>query len=356
MCRAIALRAAVGFAVTVTIVMGSASPARAQAWLPAQGEGTVSVVFSDLFMKYHYGPDTPYDRGQIQAETLLVDVTYGLTDRLAVSFGIPWVASRYNGPFPHQLVDLSGPVPVFGGPNPIDDGTYHSTFQDFRFDLRYNISKKGFVLTPFVGSITPSHDYTYFAHAAPGRRLNELQIGAAGGKLLDSLLPGLVIQGRYSYGFTEQVLDISHNRSNVDLELGYFVTPKLRLLALSAAQITHGGLDYGFRFSDAAPNGIAGILTNGVVVDFPPDVRAHHDQVDRVNFLNLGGGIAYSLTDNVDIFGSMLHVVSQRNGHGLDRGLTVGLSWGFTTKSAHDRAIASAERSLVKCVCEKSAN
>jgi hypothetical protein len=59
---------------------------------------------------------------------------------------------------------------------PIDDGKYHPTFQDFRFDVRYNVTKKGVVLTPFVGSIVPSHDYAYFGHSAVGRDLKELQV------------------------------------------------------------------------------------------------------------------------------------------------------------------------------------
>ena len=58
--------------------------------------------------------------------------------------------------------------------NPLDDGAYHAAFSDFRFDVRYNVAKKGMVLTPFVGAIVPSHDYAYFAHAAPGRNLHEL--------------------------------------------------------------------------------------------------------------------------------------------------------------------------------------
>jgi hypothetical protein len=64
--------------------------------------------------------------------------------------------------------------------------------------------------------------------------------------------------------------------------------------------------------------------------------------------------VAYTLTEKIDVFGSLIHTVAQRNGHALDHGLSVGLSWSFSTKRAEDRAIASSERSLVKCLCEKS--
>jgi hypothetical protein len=319
-----------------------ASRVRAQAWVPAQGEGAVSFMFQDAFVKYHYFTTTPYDRGHIQADTLMVDVSYGVTDRLAVSVGIPWVASKYNGPFPHPLAEdlLAGIRPA--RPNPLDDGTYHSTFQDFRFDVRYNVTRKGVVLTPFVGSIVPSHDYTYFAQSGAGRNLNEVQVGLLTSKLLDSLVPGLFVQGRYSYGFIEEVLDVSHNRSNMDVELGYFVTPKLRLLALGSGQLTHGGIDMAPPACQLCPAPLP-----------PPLVFAHHDQLERVNFLNVGVGAAYSLSDRFDLFGSLLHTVAQRNGIAIDRGASIGVSWSFLTSRAKNRAIASAERSLTKCLCEK---
>ena len=133
------LRTALAALVIPLTAAVSASPAFAQAYLPAQGEGTVSVLFSDMFGKYHYLPTKTYDLGHIRTETLLLDVTYGLTDKVAITVGIPWVASRYTGAFPHPLANLTGV-------QPLDDGTYHQTFQDLRFDVRYNITKKGLVL------------------------------------------------------------------------------------------------------------------------------------------------------------------------------------------------------------------
>ena len=140
---------------------------------------------------------------------------------MAFSVALPYVGAKYWGPYPHPTTPTASTT------------RYNSTFQDFRFDIRYNITRKGLVVTPFVGTIMPSHDYIYFAHSAVGRDVRELQVGAYGAKLLDSLLPGLFVTGRYSYGFAQRVLDISHNRSNLDLELGYFVKPDFRVFALA---------------------------------------------------------------------------------------------------------------------------
>lgn len=195
------------------------------------------------------------------------------------------------------------------------------------------------VLTPFVGSILPSHDYPYFAHAGFGRQLHEVQVGASAAKLFERGIPGLLVQGRYAYGFTERVVDISHNRSMASLEVGYFVTPKLRLLGLTSGQRTHGGIDF------TGPTARA-ILS--------PEQFLHHDQIQRENILSLGGGASFSLSDTLDVFGSLMRTVSQRNGHALARGLSLGMSWSFSTPHARRNAAASlAENSLVRCLCEK---
>ena len=322
--------------IVVAALLGPAAPlAAAQAFVPAQGEGTVSVLFQDQFFKYHEIPNKESE-GLIYADSVLVDVSYGLTDKIALDIGLPFVATRYGGSSPHQLADGSGP-------NPIDDGTWHSTWQDARINLRYNVTRNllrsGVVLTPFVGSVTPTHDYAYFAHAGFGRDLNEVQVGVSAAKLFEKGIPGLIVQVRYAYGFVERVVDISHNRSQMSLEAAYFVTPKLRVMGLSSGQITHGGIDfYGTTLSRA-------LLT--------PDQFNHHDQIIRENILTLGSGVSFSLNDSLDVFGSLLHTVAQRNGHVLDRGVTAGLSWSFTTARARKNARAIAENSLVRCACEK---
>ena len=323
--------------IALLLASGTASVAFAQAFVPPKGEGSVSFLFQDVAVKDHYYGTTPVDNGQIRTEVALFDVSYGLTDRLAISVGLPLVAAKYSGVVPHPLVDLSGPTPKFYGANPLDNGDYHPTLQDLRFSVRYNITRKNYWLTPFVGSVVPSHNYEYFAHAAPGIRLNEIQLGISAAKLLDAAVPGLLIQGTFSYGIVGQVLDFTPNRFNMDLEVGYFLTPKFRVMGLSTGQIVQDGID---------------IMPNPRL-NLPALEYMHHDQISIDNSLNLGAGAAFSLNERVDLYGSLIHTVAKRNGHAIDHGVTMGLTWSFSTANSKDRMIASAEHSLTKCVCEK---
>jgi hypothetical protein len=334
------IRKTLGVAAVPAILALGATPAGAQAWLPPQGEGAVSFVYQNMYDRYHHTPGVgKQDLGPTTSRSVLVDVTYGITDRLAVSFAIPWIAAKYVGPSPHPLADLSGPRPVFFGATPLDNGKFHGTFQDVRFDVRYNLTTKGLVLTPFIGTSAPTHQYTTLAHAAPGTRQKQLHVGVSAAKMLDRITPGLFVQGRYAFALVERPLDIGHNRSSAGVEIGYFVTPRLRLLALGAGQRTHGGID----------------MIINPRANLPPEHFLHHDAVTRINFLNLGAGAAFSLNEKIDVYASMIRTVAARNGHLIDRGLSLGMSWSFSTRHG-DRAISRAEQSLARCVCTKNAS
>jgi hypothetical protein len=331
------VRSTIILGAALTCVLAVASDALAQAWVPAKGEGAVAVALTNIKVQDHILTKTWVDIGQIDTFVLVTDVTYGLTDRIAVDLALPFVSSKYTGTRPH--------------PTALDDGNYHHSFADFRFSLRYNLTRGGgAVLTPYIGTVVPSNNYEFFAHSAPGEQLNELQVGAYVAKLFDRGIPGTFVSGRVAYGFVEEVLDVSHNRTMADLEVGYFFTPSFRAFVMGNAQYTHGGIDIP----------LAGLAA------LAPQFRPVHDQIDRAHHLNLGAGAAYSVTDSVDVFGSFVRTVMGRNEHAVNRGVTIGASWGFARKSkspdtitalppAADTTVADKRQgSLVRCICQKS--
>ena len=310
-------------ALTLVVFLFTTSTAFAQAWLPAKGEGNVSVLFSNTLSTRHYLPDVAYDRGHIDANTMLFDVTYGVSDRMAVTVGLPMVTSRYRGSFPHRPITL-------------DDGNWHTSAQDFRLNVRYNVFRGPVHITPFIGSYLPANDYEYFAHAAPGRQLKEMATGVSAGRLFAEL--GLVLQGQYAFNFSQGALDYSRRFSTASVESAYFLTTRLRLMASASGRIGHTGID---------------LPVNGALLT--PDQFLHHDQISRESFFNLGGGTAISITDTTDLFVAYSRTVTGRNTHATDRGLSIGMSWSFG-RPGGDETLASRDGrqgSLVRCLCEK---
>src|SRR5262249_13670465 len=153
--------------------------------------------------------------------------------------------------------------------------------------------------------------------------------------------------------FVEKVADVSHNRSMGDLEAGYFITPALRAFALANGQYTHGGIDFPI----------------GGLPDVPIQYKAVHDVIPQGHYVHVGRGGASSSIDTFDLFGSFLREVAGRNGHVLNRGVTLGASWGFSSGRSHGKAsasrsgaptaddartIARREGTLGRCICQKS--
>ena len=309
-----------------------ASPLQAQAWTPAQGEGAVSIAYQDSFVKYHLFTTTPLDRGQIRSQAMLLDVIYGITDKVALSLSVPFIGAQ---DMVRILIRQSG-IPAL----------YHSTFQDLRFGVSYNLTKKWLIVTPFVGTITPTHDYQYFAHSAVGRDIRELQIGAVLGQAARPVLPGLFVTGRYSVRVRPTgPRHLAQSQQPRFRSCGYFVKPEFRVFGLASGQLTHGGID--LPVPPAPP--------------LPTLLWQHHDQIGRENELNLGGGAAFSITRSFDLFGSVIHTVTGRNMHELEYAATFGGTWSFMTAHAvaHASRSTAAERAtgearkLVRCVCQK---
>ena len=315
--------------VTVGIVaMGAPGLASAQAVTPPKGEGTLSFVTSSFLVKDHLGGKGQRDRvGDIQSQSILADVTYGVTDRMALSFTIPWVASKYTGNRPHPNTT-------------VDDGTYYDTFQDLHFAFRYNLTRGPAWVTPFIGTGLPSHDYAYYGHAAAGRRVKELQIGVGVAKVLDPWLPRMFVTGRYAFGLAEETQGYRPNRSYVDVEGGYFVTSSFRAFGMVNSHFAHGGVT----FPPSGPRGL------------PPALFPYHDRIGADSMVNVGGGFGYSASDSFDVFGSLVTTRWGRNGHALHYGLNLGMTWTFKKGVKAAEALASRpEGSLWKCACQKQA-
>jgi hypothetical protein len=303
------------------------STVRGQAWVPPAGDGTVAIVYQNQLVRDHLLADgTRIDSGHIASNSLLLDFTYGVTDRLALNVNIPYIATVYHGSRRHP-----GSL--------VDDGRTHGAFQDFRADVRYNVTNGRMVLTPFVDLIVPSHPYEYYGHAAPGRRLAEAQIGANVGHVITRGLPGMFVQTRLAYSFTERALGRFHDRATADFEAGYFLNPRVRVFGLTATQRTFGGIQF----------------THDFPRDLSPDEFRHHDQLARSDLVDAGLGLQVQLTRRTNLVGSYATTVMGHSGHAAAHSVTLGISRSFGPSfSAGDLlGDARAGGGLPRCLCQK---
>ena len=307
--------------------MVGAGDVSAQAFLPPAGEGSVTVTYQNLFARGHLDLNGdrmtgPSGTDPTQAHSMILEADFGVTDRLAVNLSLPYIGRNTADRRPTWLA----------APVPSRNGTTGRTTERFRIFVSASVSRSSparVAVTPFVVAIVPSHHYPSTAHAAVGKDLRAFVVGGAAGGFLDAILPGLFFQAQVSHAVTQEVLDIRPNRTHLDAEVGYFITPRLSVSFVESYQMTHHGLDL-IAFNDP--------MTVAQIHDHPEIPitgihRRNHDRLQRSNFLNLGGGIAYALTDSVQVFAASSQTVWGENVHPM-RAVNIGMNVHFNARRA----------------------
>lgn len=338
-------RKILGLTVLIGLQLVFATSGNCQAWVSSKGTGAFSISYINNFDNKEYFdhgelyvtiPADPVcsmvlkfseqycaqvppgglkvqDFGRLRTQGVYFDVAYSFTDKLGLTVSIPYLAPKYDAPT-NETSQYFSAHHFPDGSVPLDDGHYHGFFQDFGFRVRYNVAAHPFLITPFVQYNQPSNGYPTFSHAIVGRNVNSIAFGSYIGGTLGGFLSDAYAQGDYAFAFDETVLNISRHRSVFEGEFGYFITPEIRAFTTLSAQITHGGLhgpqDVGLPF-----------YTNPKFV--------HHSQITRDNYMDIAVGGQYSISNRVDVYGLIQHMITGRNVHGLKYGFTFGTSWGW---------------------------
>lgn len=281
--------------------------AAAQAFTPPHGLAALTLAWQYVDNTGHrFSDGFLLARGQSVTQSALVEMDYGVTDRLSATAGVPYVFAKYTGALP----------PPSG--LPVDAcACWHSSFQDFTLAARYRLGTETWAVTPVVRYLRPSHDYAYKGEAVVGRKLEEAQIGLSAGARLTGLLRRASVQAGYTYSFVEKPLpDVPIDRSLGFVQLGYAPTSRLYLSAVTNGQRTHGGLRVGSPSGHPFP--VPGELNT-------PQRFSQRDRVLRANYWQVGGGLAYS-AGPLDFFASFAKYVWGRNAHD-GRDFNVGATW-----------------------------
>jgi hypothetical protein len=318
-----------------------ACPSRAaaqSAWMPVKGEASVSAIFQSLNFGGHFGEGGEKLVGAVPSRAYLgiFQFEYGLSDKLAVTAKLPYIASKFTG-HDHEPITalLRARYEEFRLANPglevsnLDTGDYYATFQDFNFTVRYNLLERGVVVTPVIGLTIPSHHYRTIGEAAPGQDRVALHTGVNVGRLLDPLLPNAYVHARYTYSFVQKLVGISLDRSNAEFEVGYALTPIVTVRALVDWLRTHGGVPFSQAFEDVF-------------------LFLAHDRLLASRYWHVGGAATISLSDAVDLDGAVVTFPAGSETH-YGMGVSVGLTWRFLPAGAAQpsRITASRSRSIL---------
>ena len=245
--------------------------------------------------------------GDVETQSLNLELEYYLTDRWTLVGGIPYVKKRYLGQGRHDPLLLDPPRPEVEN---VDLGHWNSGFQDFHLGVRYLAIDSPLHIEPFVFYGLPSQDYPHFGHAAIGQNRWKLHVGSA-----FEYFPPLsdaFFRFDIAYVFVEETLGVSINHWNLYGEAGYFFMPQLtgRIFAM----IKEGD---GLIFPD----------------DFPPPRTTEkwyqHDRLVKHNYANMGVGLDWSLNDKYQLSTSWMTMIWAEQVHIMEYAVSVSLSRSF---------------------------
>ena len=313
---------------------------QAQAWLSPKGDGVVSVLYQNNIERLHtFSDGRTKDRGHTYFDGLIINADLSLTDRLAVSVSLPFIAGKYVGPFPHLLVR--------GQPNTaldLDNGNFHSGFQDFRFNVRYAVTRRELKIAPFFQVVLPSHNYPSFGHSAIGFDAREYRVGVNIGRRLNPILPKAFVQAQYAFGFSPVIAaNLAPKRSYGELQLGYLLNRRISIQGSAVLTWSHNGVDDDYYLF---PNNLT------------EEEYLNHDRLARGKLLDASGSIAYQVNRSTNVFLSVGHSFYGTNGHLRYLVTTVGFTRAFSTRRSAEKlseciALPDASKATI-CTCPKS--
>jgi hypothetical protein len=271
----------------------------AQAWLPEKGSMNLSLDYSEILHKKHYlFTGAEVDVGHTSIEILNISGSYSPSDRLMIQASLPYVNARYIGESPH--------------PSAVDDGSWHGTVTDLLLTGHFQVTDGPIAFAPYIGVVIPTHEYVVLGHAAPGRGLEEYWLGFYGARSLNDWIPRTYLQFRGNYAFVEKVADVAHDRTNATLEIGHFLNESWSARIIASKQWTHGGVDIPLPVGDP--------------------LFHFHDQLAEDEFVNVGTGLSWTLSDRVYVYAFYMQSIDGRNSHKVEHRVSLGVSYGVSDR------------------------
>lgn len=244
--------------------------------------------------------------GTTDTHSLNFELHWQFNGRWGLSAGLPLIRKRYEGPGAHNPSAIIPPQDA----EFIDDGQYHTSFQDLHLELRYLWKTRPVVIEPFVALGVPSTDYPFFAHAAVGQNLWKFDVGASFTWL--PVLSDFYYSLDVSRVFVEKTLGTNIDHWRIDGTVGYFFSPDLSGRVFLMVKEGNGR-------------------------DFPDEFPTprntpywyQHDRMVKHNYINAGAGIDWAFSNDYELSFSALTMVHADNVHIVEYAFNVELSTAF---------------------------
>ena len=123
------------------------------------------------------------------------------------------------------------------------------------------------------------------------------------------MLPRAYVHGRYTYSFVERLAGVPMDRSNLELEVGYTIVPRVSVRGLFDWLHTHGGVPFSEAYEDV-------------------ELFLVHDRLLASRYWHIGGGATVALTDRFELDGAVVGFLSGSDTH-YGTGASIGLTWHF---------------------------
>ena len=271
----------------------------------ASGHGQVSIGFQAARTEgLVSGTGDHFCNGcATDVRSMNLGIEYWLDDHWSVHASLPFISKRaLNDPGFHNqnLLDVPHPESDF-----IDDGQYHSAWQDWQLGLTHHASVGAFDIASHVVLTYPSHDYIFFASAPVGQGLKKLRIGADLSQRLGQ--SNFHCSVGYSYEFVEQVREgpvrgINTDNQYLRLSAWYDFSPQLTARVFANRRTGNG-------------------LTNNGMNRLDSEKRTEwwyqHDRLLQYNYAIAGLGSTWRFNEQWSVSASAATMVWVRVNHNM---------------------------------------
>lgn len=282
------------------------------AYAEKRGDGSVRLEYQYIRTGNFVGDIGTLDIGWTDAHSLTLSLDYAISDKWSLTASLPFIKKRHRGNLPHN------PQTDFTNYSPpdlrlIDDGNYHSDFQDLYVGARYRAKTDGrLTIEPHIAYGFPTNDYQVYAHAAVGRNRWHIPIGASFS--YRPYFSDFYFDWDISYVFVEKTLGVDISHWLASASVGYFMTPSLVPNVFVLAKKGFKGLDSSFY----GPQ------------NFDSAEWFYHDRMIKHNFVSGGVGLNWIVNDRYVMSFSAFKMIDPDQVNEVDFSGTIGITRYFS--------------------------